>query len=395
MIKPRFYIGIILFALVIALMLFVAAPIQAMWGMWGLALTEVLLLICALVPALLLKWDLREVFPLKKPLLRQIFGVLVLWLGGYLAVISISIVTMYFFPQQMSDLGNYMVDVFKSVPFPVTFFILAVMPAICEEALNRGLVYYSFRGVNKWVTIISVGLLFGIFHLNPYRFVGTAFLGIILTYIMYETRNLLLPMLFHFVNNSLSAFSTLVSVPSTESTQTPLASVGIFLVIAAAVPFLLFGGSKLLRSKEDNRSRPAGRWALWAAVITTVLLFLTGVGITAAGVPELLEGYLPGEPIFETSFSGTFSGASTPNVLEFTVQESGAYLIDIDIQGSGIITTVKIVSSTGEEVYNTSGETFTVDDGSLALPAGDYTISFSYDYGSKDSAPVSVKVIIR
>ncbi|MDD2283696.1 MAG: CPBP family intramembrane metalloprotease, partial [Eubacteriales bacterium] len=134
-IKPRVAIGIFVFLLVIVLTIIVAVPVQSAWKIWGLAITELMLLACALVPALLLKWDLKEVFPVKIPSLRQLFGVLVLLTGSYLSVLAINMVFFYLFPQGLTDVSNQFLYLFRSVPLPVALFIVAVMPAVCEECL--------------------------------------------------------------------------------------------------------------------------------------------------------------------------------------------------------------------------------------------------------------------
>ena len=166
-VKPNIYTGLIVFVVVLVLMVLVAVPMQLAWGMWGLALTEVMLLICAIVPAVIFKWDLREIFRLSRPTVRQVFGVLVLWLGAYLAVAAVTMITAYLFPEGMGYVSNELLKFFGSVPFPLTLFIVALMPAVCEEALHRGLILHTFRGKNKWVTMMGMGLIFGIFTSIP------------------------------------------------------------------------------------------------------------------------------------------------------------------------------------------------------------------------------------
>lgn len=290
--KPRVSIGLLVFILVMASMVFVAAPMQYAWGMWGLALTELMLLAWGIIPALILKWDLREVFRIRIPSLRQVFGVLVLWLGGYIVVLAVSLVIFYLSPAGMNDISTQMLDMFTSVSFPIRLFILAVMPAICEEALHRGFILHTFKSNSKWGTIISMALIFGFFHLDPHRFLGTAILGAVLTFIMLETRNILLPVLFHLVNNAFSTFSTLITTPSAEVLEVPLASVGVIILLATVVPFLLIGGGRLLLSGEERKSRPVSRTTWIIAIVLTVVVALTGIIVTAVGAMDMLENFM-------------------------------------------------------------------------------------------------------
>lgn len=386
-VKPRIYIGLLVFLAVIALLIFVAYPMQMAWGMWGLALTEIMLLLCAIVPALLFKWGLREIFIIRMPAIRQVFGVLVLWLGGYIAVLATSLITAYLFPEGMTNVSNDLLEFFKSVPFPVTLFILAVLPAVCEEALHRGLIQYTFMGANKWATVLGMGLIFGVFHLDLYRFLGTAVLGIILTLIMFETRNILLPMLFHFINNAMTSLSTLVSEPTQEVIQTPLSTVGAFLILSAAVPFILTAGSKLLKAKEESRSNPISKRAKYIAIAATVILAVVGVGIISASMNQ--------EPLFETSFSCGINQNTPPHILEFSVEKCGRYGLELSIQGENVITSMVITNSSGNTIYDLTCGSMTLDEGRIDLEAGDYLVTFTHVYDGEDFQNVSVKIIIK
>lgn len=392
-IRPRVSMGILLFIMVMAVMVFTAAPLQFAWKMWGLALTELILLAMAIIPVLILRWDFREVFRMRIPTWRQVFGTLVLWLGSYIAVLTVVMIISYLFPQGMSDVGSDMLEFFASVPFPVRFFILTVMPAICEEALHRGFILYSFKHTSKWTAIISMGFIFGLFHLDPYRFLGTAILGAVLTYIMIETRNILLPMLFHFVNNAPSALVTLISTPGAEAGPTPLASVGLIVLMATATPFLLLAGSRLLLSKEERKSRPITKATWIVAIVMAAVLAISGAVMTVAGAIELMAD-LMAPPAFETAFSQDVNRDTPGHQLEFSVEEAGRYQLDLNIQGAeGVVTEVVITGGTGQEVYRASAGEMT-GQGYVDLAAGDYLVTVTFSTESQEYLPVRVEIQI-
>jgi len=394
LVRPKPGIGILVFILVIVMMIFVAAPIQFALGMWGLAITELLLLAAAVIPALIFRWNLREIFRFQIPSFRQVFGTLVLWVGGYIAVMTVTMIISYFFPEGMTNVSSQMLELFRSVPFPVTLFIVAVMPAVCEEALHRGLIQFTFRGASKWVTVLSMGFIFGVFHLDPYRFLGTAILGALLTLIMVETKNILLPILFHLVNNSLSALASQVSTPSAEAVAIPLASVGVLIMLATVVPFLFMGGSRLLLTKQERQDRPIKKKAIITAVALTVVLAVTGVAITASSAVSLIN-QLMGDPIFETSFSGGVNKDSQGHLLDFNVEKDGKYHMTLEIEGEeGVLTTMIITDAAGEEVYNATCGSMT-SEGPLELKAGDYQISIAHSYDGLEYLTVSVDIIIK
>lgn len=394
-IRPRVSIGLLIFIFVMISMIFLAAPLQFKYKMWGMALTEIILLAWAIIPAIILKWDFKKVFPMRIPSWRQVFGSLVLWFGAYISVIVVSLIISYFFPQGMTDVSNFMVEFFGSVSFPLRFFILAIMPAVCEEILHRGFILYSFKNTSKWTSIISLGLIFGLFHMDPYRFLGTAILGLVFTYVMVETRNILLPMLLHFVNNSLSALSTLSATASADIVETPLASMGVFLLMAAVVPFLFLGGSRLLLPKEERKNRPIAK-RTWVIVITmTSVLALGGVAVTAIGGAELLAEY-NAEPVFESSFSQDVMKDTPDHRMEFSVEIAKTHSFDLSIQGEeGVLTRVTLENSqSGEEMFGVSAGEMT-QQGTIYLAPGDYTIIISFLTVSQEALPVSVDVLIK
>lgn len=275
--KP--YQGIGMFALVIIVMLFVAAPIQMALGMYGVAITELILLLLAIIPAILFKADLKEVFPVKKPLLLEIFGVLLIWAGSYVAVLLVTLVIGYFFPQGLTDVSSGLQNVFTSVPMWIAFIIIAVMPAICEEALHRGLILSSLGSVNnKWLRVLYMGIIFGIFHLDPVRFLPTAILGMALSYVMIETRNMILPIIFHFVNNGLATVISFTAKSQTTATDMNsgmmLYAIATYFIIGAVIPFLLLFGSRLIHRKE---ARSEGENAAMKEKKDKKMLIIAGV----------------------------------------------------------------------------------------------------------------------
>lgn len=80
--------------------------------------------------------------------------------------------------------------------------LFALLPAICEEALFRGVILNSLR---KYGAIASIGLsstFFSIMHMNLLQIPYTFLLGIALGIVVYFTRNLWLSTIIHFTNNA-------------------------------------------------------------------------------------------------------------------------------------------------------------------------------------------------
>ncbi len=88
----------------------------------------------------------------------------------------------------------------------ISLFVMAFLPALCEEALFRGgLQNYLTRWTSKpWLSVIVVSLIFSFSHFSYYGFLPRFFLGAVLGFIYYYSGRLWLSILAHFVNNALA-----------------------------------------------------------------------------------------------------------------------------------------------------------------------------------------------
>jgi len=83
-------------------------------------------------------------------------------------------------------------------------FILAALPAICEETLFRGgLQNFLTRSTKKpWLSILIVSILFSLAHWSYYGFLSRFFLGILLGLLYQYSGKIWLNILGHFFNNA-------------------------------------------------------------------------------------------------------------------------------------------------------------------------------------------------
>ena len=80
--------------------------------------------------------------------------------------------------------------------------VIALVPAVCEELLFRGLVQKNFeRGVRGWWKVVLPGVIFGAYHFNPFAFVPLAVLGVYLGFLVLRTESILTSVVAHFANN--------------------------------------------------------------------------------------------------------------------------------------------------------------------------------------------------
>ena len=84
------------------------------------------------------------------------------------------------------------------------FFIVALLPAIGEELVFRGVLLAKIKEAsqNEHYGVAVSGVIFAAIHQQPTSLLPMIFLGIVLGYIYTRTKNILYPMLFHFLFNS-------------------------------------------------------------------------------------------------------------------------------------------------------------------------------------------------
>lgn len=80
--------------------------------------------------------------------------------------------------------------------------VVALTPAICEELLFRGLIQRSFEAVTTGMrSALVTGLIFAMYHLNPFSFVPLAALGVYFGFLVHRSGNLTVAVSAHFFNN--------------------------------------------------------------------------------------------------------------------------------------------------------------------------------------------------
>ena len=85
----------------------------------------------------------------------------------------------------------------------IKLFVIAVLPAIGEELVFRGVILAKIKQVscNEHYGVIVSALLFAGIHMQPTKLLPMIFLGLVLGYIYTRTKNIAYPMLFHFLFN--------------------------------------------------------------------------------------------------------------------------------------------------------------------------------------------------
>jgi len=89
----------------------------------------------------------------------------------------------------------------------INIIIVALIPAIGEELIFRGLLINLFKSITKniHIAVILSAIIFSAIHLQFYGFLPRLVLGMLLGYLFVITGNLWVPIFVHFLNNASSA----------------------------------------------------------------------------------------------------------------------------------------------------------------------------------------------
>ena len=108
-----------------------------------------------------------------------------------------------------AELTAFMTEFESSMELIVALIVIAVLPAIGEELVFRGLIQNE---LNRWTKNIHVAIwisavLFSAFHLQFFGFVPRLLLGALFGYLYVWSGNLMMAMLAHFTNNAIAVLS--------------------------------------------------------------------------------------------------------------------------------------------------------------------------------------------
>jgi sodium transport system permease protein len=155
--------------------------------------------------ALVLRMNLRETFAFRLPRLVPLISAGILGLSAWTFASGI-LLRIAPPPESLVRALERLVRLTdQGAPLWVVWLVVAVTPAICEEALFRGFIMSGLRRLGPGLAISISALLFGIAHASIYRLLPTFFLGLVFGLIAWRTGSLLCSMVAHAVNNGILA----------------------------------------------------------------------------------------------------------------------------------------------------------------------------------------------
>ncbi|MGM0898218.1 MAG: CPBP family intramembrane glutamic endopeptidase [Bacillota bacterium] len=156
-------------------------------------------------------WSLSDVLTTKgiKPWLPWIGGMVLVSIAFSLTMFWLQLAILYPAFPWLAELFLAPVEMPGGVGYEYFMLLtLVILAPIVEEFVFRGVFLTRIAAkTSMWGGILISSLMFGVLHLD---FVGSFLFGIIASLLYLRTGNLLLPILFHMLNNALAALSIYV-----------------------------------------------------------------------------------------------------------------------------------------------------------------------------------------
>lgn len=136
-------------------------------------------------------------------------------------------------------------------PIWLNLIIIALLPAVVEEFIFRGLIFNGYKKRNPLMAVLLSAFLFGLLHMNVNQFSYAFVMGIVFALLAYATGSLLPSILGHFIINGTSVLMTHMASTAKEPIATEVkydtityiysyAIIGIMAVAGAAIGYFVY-----------------------------------------------------------------------------------------------------------------------------------------------------------
>ena len=100
---------------------------------------------------------------------------------------------------------------YSTLNFVIDILTVAILPAICEEFIHRGVLLQGIKHIGFKKAIIISSVLFGLVHFNIQQVSYAIVVGLILGFVSVVAKNIYPAMIIHFINNFILDFRNILS----------------------------------------------------------------------------------------------------------------------------------------------------------------------------------------
>lgn len=203
-----------------------------------LAVMPVTMILIVVIAGLISNLDFKNALKIKRFNIKRMIMCIMLYMAGYILSNFIVNFISLVFPSIVSDYSA-VVDVLTIDNILLGLLFTAVLPALAEEILFRGVLLNSFnKKWGKFVAILASSLVFGIYHMNWLQGIFAFLLGLILGYSYLMTGSLWVPIIIHFINNAIAVLATHYSI--LDFSLSPIIWAVILLICIIMVIFVIY-----------------------------------------------------------------------------------------------------------------------------------------------------------
>lgn len=238
--------------------LYLGSVLEMKYGFGGIFGIQMIIFVLPLLYVLYTKRSILQTYSFRKTKFMNFVAALFMGCGAMLIGIILTSFVSMLFPTEAEMVSSGLMNELMSDNELLTFAVVALTPAVCEEMLFRGFLFSAFRGRYKIVvSVLLTAVIFGVYHMSIVRFFTTALLGAALAVIVYYSDSIFPAMMMHAINNGIAVLQ--MYHPNTMENIFPLFAVeepGIMesIVVSTMGILLLAAGVamfKILQKKKE------------------------------------------------------------------------------------------------------------------------------------------------
>lgn len=116
---------------------------------------------------------------------------------------------------------------------------VAVLAPVIEEFVFRGIILTRLEKYGKWFAVVGSAIIFGIAHGDIARFAFAFIAGLVFGFLYVKTRNIWVPVIVHFLNNSLAVVQQYASYFLSETESETLNELTLYIPIILGMVCIL------------------------------------------------------------------------------------------------------------------------------------------------------------
>ncbi len=161
--------------------------------------------------------------------------------------------------------------------FVYAIFSMAILPAICEELLFRGLIFKGLQRNGKVFAITISSVMFSLFHTSIHQLIYPMLFGLLLGGIMHKENNIIYCIAAHLTNNLLSLILMKFNISLTVSSWWYVLLA--FALVSTYIAFIVWFIKKMGKTNKIALSKTEKIYLIGAMIILTLLWLIANLSL--------------------------------------------------------------------------------------------------------------------